>query len=388
VFIHAGLDMIAFQLRLDNNNGAGYMPESTHLQSNTDFTQNTIEAAIRLGLLFLLAAWCFQIIYPFIEVVMWGVIIAVATYPLFVKLRSAMGNRNKLAAIVYTVLALALLITPAMMIADSLIHTSQVLSEKYEQGQLEIPPPQDNVKQWPLVGEKLYDFWSQASTNLQGTIEKYEPQLKKAAEKVITVAAGAGGGILQFVLSIIIAGVLVANAQGAYNVTLKTFSRLIDSRQGEMFTNLSRDTIRSIAQGVIGIAIIQALLSGLGMYVMDVPAWGLWSLFILVLAIAQLPPILVLGFVIAYVWSVAETTPAVIFTIYALVVSGSDSFLKPLLLGRGLKTPMLVILLGAIGGMLMSGIIGLFIGAVILALGYELFMEWLDRGAEAESQAT
>ncbi|MBT8130307.1 MAG: AI-2E family transporter [Gammaproteobacteria bacterium] len=364
------------------------MPESTHLQSNTDFTQNTIEVAIRLGLLFLLAAWCFRIIYPFIEVVMWGVIIAVATYPLFIKLRSAMGHRNKLAAIVYTLLALALLITPAMMIADSLIQTSQVLSERYEQGQLEIPPPQDNVKQWPLVGEKLYDFWSQASTNLQGTIEKYEPQLKEGAEKVITVAAGTGGGILQFILSIIIAGVLVANAQGAYNVTLKTFSRLIDNRQGEMFTNLSRDTIRSIAQGVIGIAIIQALLSGLGMYVMNIPAWGLWSLFILVLAIAQLPPILVLGFVIAYVWTVAETTPAVIFTIYALIVSGSDSFLKPLLLGRGLKTPMLVILLGAIGGMLMSGIIGLFIGAVILALGYELFMEWLDRGAaEAKSQA-
>ena len=351
------------------------MPESTLSQTNTDFTQNTIEAAIRLGLLFLLAAWCFQIIYPFIEPVMWGVIIAVATYPLFVKLRSALGGRIKLAAVVYTLLALALLITPAMMIADSLIQTSQALAEKYDQGQLEIPPPQDSVKEWPLVGEKLHDFWSQASTNLQGTIEKYEPQLKDTAEKVITVAAGAGGGILQFILSVIIAGILVANAQGAYNVTLKTFSRLIDNKQGEMFTNLSRDTIRSIAQGVIGIAIIQALLSGLGMYVMDVPAWGLWSLFILVL-----------GFVIAYVWSVAETTPAVIFTIYALIVSGSDSFLKPLLLGRGLKTPMLVILLGAIGGMLMSGIIGLFIGAVILALGYELFMEWLDRGGEAESQ--
>ena len=364
------------------------MPESTHLQTNTDFTQNTIEAAIRLGLLFLLAAWCFRIIYPFIEVVMWGVIIAVATYPLFVKLRSALGNRNKLAAIVYTLLALTLLITPAMMIADSLIQTSQVLSEKYEQGQLEIPPPQDNVKEWPLVGEKLHDFWSQASSNLQGTIETYEPQWKKAAEKVLTVAAGASGGILQFVLSIIIAGVLVAHAQGAYNVILKTFSRLIDNRQGEMFTNLSRDTIRSIAQGVIGIAIIQALLSGLGMYMMDVPAWGLWSLFILVLAIAQLPPILVLGFVIAYVWTSAETTPAVIFTIYALIVGASDNFLKPLLLGRGLKTPMLVILLGAIGGMIMSGIIGLFIGAVILALGYELFMDWLDRGAvDCESQA-
>ena len=364
------------------------MLESTPDQNNTDFTQNTIEAAIRLGLLMLLAAWCFMIVYPFIEPVMWGVIIAVAIYPLFIKLRSVMGERNKLASAVYTLLALAFLITPTLMISNSVIESSQAISEKYDQGQLQIPPPKKGVKEWPLIGEKLYAFWSQASTNLQGTIENYEPQLKQAGEKIIAIAAGAGGGILQFVISIIISGIMVANAPAAYKVTLKTFSRLTNETQGEMFTNLSRDTIRSIAQGVIGIAIIQALLSGLGMYIMDVPAWGLWSLFILVLAIAQLPPLLVLGFVIAYIWTAAETTPAVIFTIYALIVSGSDSFLKPLLLGRGLKTALLVILLGAIGGMLMSGIIGLFIGAVILALGYELFMEWLDRGVEtAEEQA-
>jgi predicted PurR-regulated permease PerM len=365
------------------------MPETTPHQSSTDFTQNTIEAAIRLGLLFLIAAWCFRIVYPFIELVMWGVIIAVATYPVFVKLKSTMGDRNKLAAVVFTFIALAILITPAMMVSDSIIQTSQVISEKYEQGQLQVPPPNDAVKAWPFVGEKLYGIWSQASSNLQGTIEKYEPQLKVASEKIIQIAAGAGGGILQFVISIVISGFLVANASGAYNVTLKTFSRLTSDRQGMMVTHLSRDTIRSIAQGVIGIAIIQALLSALGMYIMDVPGWGLWTLFILVLAVAQLPPLLVLGFVIAYVFSVADTTPAVIFTIYALIVSGSDSFLKPLLLGRGLKTPMLVILLGAIGGMLTSGIIGLFIGAVILALGYELFMQWLNRGDEtAEEQTT
>jgi len=363
------------------------MPESTPDQANTDFTQITIEAAIRLGLLMLLAAWCFMIVYPFIQLLMWGVIIAVAIYPLFIKLQSTLGGRNKLAAVVYTLLALAFLITPALMISNSVIESSQMISEKYDQGQLQIPPPQDSVKEWPLIGEKLYAFWSQASTNLQGTIEKYEPQLKQAGEKILAIAAGAGGGVLQFVISIIISGILVANATGAYNITRKTFSRLTNDKQGEMFTKLSRDTIRSIAQGVIGIAIIQALLSAIGMYIMDVPAWGLWTLFILVLAVAQLPPLLVLGFVIAYVWSVSDTTPAVIFTVYALIVSGSDSFLKPLLLGRGLKTPMLVILLGAIGGMLMSGIIGLFIGAVILALGYELFMEWLDReGVAAEEQ--
>ena len=365
------------------------MTESPPLQSTTDFTQNTIEAAIRLGLLMLLAAWCFMIIYPFIQLIMWGVIIAVAIYPLFVRLKSVLGGRNKLAAIVYTLLALAFLITPAMMIANSVIDSTHILSEKYEHGQLYIPPPNESVKEWPLVGEELYGFWSQASSNLQGTIEKYEPQLKQAGEKVIAVATGAGSSVLQFVISIIISGILVANARGANNITLKIFSRLTSDKQGEIFTNLSRDTIRSIAQGVLGIAIIQALLSALGMYLMDVPAWGLWTIFVLILAIVQLPPILVLGFVIAYVWSVADTTPAVIFTIYALIVGASDNFLKPLLLGRGLKTPMLVILLGAIGGMIMSGIIGLFIGAVILALGYELFMEWLDRGAvEAGSHGT
>ncbi len=365
------------------------MPESTPVQTNMDFTQITIEAAIRLGLLMLLAAWCFMIVSPFIEPVMWGVIIAVAIYPLFVKLKSTLGDRNKLAAVVYTLLALAFLITPTLLISDSIIETSQAISEKYEQGQLQVPPPNENVKGWPLVGEKLYAFWSQASTNLQGAVETYEPQLNQVGEKIIGIAAGAGSGILHFIISIIISGILVANAPGAYNITLKTFSRLTNDKQGEMFANLSRDTIRSIAQGVIGIAMIQALLSAVGMYMMDVPAWGLWTLFILVLAIAQLPPLLVLAFVIVYVWTSADTTPAVIFTIYALIVSGSDSFLKPLLLGRGLKTPMLVILLGAIGGMIMSGIIGLFIGAVILALGYELFMEWLNReGVSAEVQTT
>jgi predicted PurR-regulated permease PerM len=119
------------------------------------------------------------------------------------------------------------------------------------------------------------------------------------------------------------------------------------------------------------------------MIVMDVPGWGLWSAIILVLAIAQLPPVIVLGFVVAYVFSVADTTPAVIFAIYALIVSGSDGFLKPLFLGRGMSTPMLIILLGAIGGMLLSGIIGLFVGAIILALGYELFMKWLNEDQQA-----
>lgn len=347
--------------------------------NNLDFTTNTIEAAVRLGLLLLLATWCFKIITPFIVPVVWGVIIAVAIYPLFTRLKSKLGDRNKLAATIYTLIALTLLITPTVMISDSIIETSVKINEKYEAGVLDIPPPNDSVKQWPLVGEKAHAIWQQASVSIEDTLKKYEAETKKVGRVIVEGAAGAAGTILQFVLSIIISGILVANASGAYDVTIKFFSRLTNEASGETYADLTKATIRSVAQGVLGVAIIQAVLSAVGMMVMDVPAWGLWTLIILVMAIAQLPPILVLGFVCAYVFSVADTTSAVIFLVYCLIVSTSDGFLKPLFLGRGMSTPMLVILLGAIGGMMMSGIIGLFVGAIILALGYELFMAWMNK---------
>ena len=345
--------------------------------NNSDFTENTIEAAIRLGLLLLLATWCFKIIMPFIVPVVWGIVIAVAIFPLFLKLKSALGDKNKLAAIVYTLLALALLITPTIMISNSVIDSSATITERYESGTLKIPPPNDRVKQWPLIGEKTHAVWLQASVNLETTLIKYESETKKVVKAIVSSAAGVAGTILQFVLSIIISGILVANASGGYDVTIKIFKRLTSDESGQSYADLSKATIRSVAQGVLGVAIIQALLSALGMMVMDVPAWGLWTLAVMVVAIAQIPPIVILGFVCAYVFSVAETTPAVIFLVYCIVVSSSDGFLKPLFLGRGMSTPMLVILLGAIGGMMMSGIIGLFVGAIILALGYELFMAWL-----------
>lgn len=353
---------------------------------NTSSLMNMIEMSIRLGLLLLLAGWCLLIVVPFVIPIMWGMIIAVAIYPLFLKLKSALGGRNKLAATVYTLIALAILITPTLMISGSLVDTAQVLVEKYEQGTLTVSPPDESVKDWPIIGDKLYTAWIQASNNLEETVNEYRPQLRTVSEKVVASAAGAGGTVLIFIVSIIISGVFVANASAAYNFTVRLFSRVINEKQGLEYTNLSRDTIRSIAQGVLGIAVIQASLAALGMYIMDVPAWGLWTLLILGLAIIQLPPLLVLGFVIAYVFSVADTTPAIIFTIYALFVSFSDTFLKPLLLGRGVETPMLVILLGAIGGMILDGVIGLFLGAVVLALGYELFMAWMVFGETHEGE--
>lgn len=227
-----------------------------------------------------------------------------------------------------------------------------------------------------MIGEKLYKIWGLASSNLEAAIIHLAPQLKAFGKWLLTAVTGTGFGVLQFVFSLIIAGVFLANASAGYKVTRAIFTRLAGDQGGD-FTDLAGATVRSVAQGVLGIAIIQGILAGIGLIAAGVPAAGLWALLVLVLAIVQLPPLLVLLPIIFYVFSTASAVTAVLFMIWSILVSISDTFLKPLFLGRGVEIPMLIILIGAIGGMMTSGIIGLFVGAVVLALGYKLFMAWL-----------
>ncbi|MBT5826884.1 MAG: AI-2E family transporter [Gammaproteobacteria bacterium] len=354
-------------------------------QGDKLFTKKVTEVVIRLVLIFLIAALCFEIIKPFTIIVVWGIIISVAIFPLYNKLSHALGNRFKLAAILYTLFALSLLIGPSILISGSLLETSSHLAKGLSDGTLVVPPPAQSVNEWPLIGEKVYAIWNQASENLEDTLKQNIPIIKKLGKAFISAAAGVGGSAIQFVLSIIISGIFLVNTKGSYDVAVKIASRLTNKEQGLQFTNLATATIRSIAQGVLGVAVIQAALAGMGMYFIDVPGWGLWTIIILILAVAQLPPLLILIPVMVYVFSVADTTPAIIFSIWSIIISLSDSVLKPLLLGRGMDTPTLIILLGAIGGMMWFGILGLFVGAITLALGYEIFMAWLDKDIEEET---
>jgi predicted PurR-regulated permease PerM len=213
-----------------------------------------------------------------------------------------------------------------------------------------------------------------------------EPQLKEYGPKILLMVAGLGLALIQFLISLIIAAVLLANAESCKRASHAIFRRLA-GEQGEEFVNISAATIRSVVQGVLGIAIIQSVLAGIGLIALDVPGAGIWALMVLFLAVIQLPPLLVLGPIIFYVFSTSAMTPAVLFMIWSIVVSVSDSFLKPLFLGRGMDIPMLVILLGAIGGMMMSGLIGLFVGSVVLSLGYKVFQAWLMDDMPAAQQS-
>jgi predicted PurR-regulated permease PerM len=355
------------------------MNNSSRSDEDKVFHARAMDAAIRISLLALLVLWCFQIVKPFIMPVLWGAIMAVAIYPLFVKAYTAFGGRQKLTATLITLLALAVLIVPTVMLSGSMVESSKALATDIEAGTLTVPPPSDKVKDWPLIGEKLHGAWSLASTNLEGALEKFKPQVEAVGKWLLSGAAGVGGGVLMFVISIIIAGAFLVYGRSGSQAMESIAGRVMGKQNGKEFVDLAGATIRSVAQGVLGVALIQSVLAGIGLLVMGVPYAGIWAVLVLLLAIIQLPPLLILGPIIVYEFSVAETVPAVIFMIWSLIVSVSDGFLKPLFLGRGMDIPMLVILLGAIGGMILSGIIGLFVGAVVLAVGYTLFMAWLDQ---------
>jgi len=359
------------------------MPQPNPSAESQQFVKNSLAAAIQIGILFLLAAWCIDIIRPFISIIAWASIIAVAVYPLHCKLAGVLGGKEKLSVTLIILLALSLLMVPAWHLGGSSIETAKNLSISLDEGTLQVPPPANKVEEWPLIGKRVYSVWNAAATNLEAFLQKYTDQIHAFSAWLLKAVASTATGILGFAASIIIAGVMMLGADAAYQAT-RGIGRRLGGDRGADFTDLAVATIRSVAKGVLGVALIQTLLAAIGLLVMGVPAAGIWAGLVLLLAIMQLPPLLVLGPIVVWVFSTADPVPATIFAVYSLIVSFSDGVLKPFLLGRGVDVPMLVILLGAIGGMISAGIIGLFIGAIILALGYQLFQTWLHEHDEVE----
>ncbi len=343
-----------------------------------------IDLTVRIGVVALLAAWCFQITRPFFIIAVWGIIIATASYPAFSRLEALLGGRERIAAALFTVVGLALLIAPAVFFAGSLVESGQWLATNLRDGTLAIPPPPAGVAAWPLIGEPVNDMWELASTNLEGALRKVGPQLMSVGGALLSTGAGLGLGILQFIASILVAGVLLASSASGSQAARSVARRLAGARGGE-FADLAGATVRSVAQGILGVAIIQSFLIGIGMFAAGIPHAALWTLLCLLLAVVQLPPSLVVIPVVVWVFTTASTFGAVVFTIWMVIAGFSDNVLKPILLGRGLNIPMVIIFVGSIGGFMSSGFIGLFVGAVVLALGYELFRAWLATG-EMEAQ--
>lgn len=336
-----------------------------------------METTIRLGLVLLLLVWSFRIVRPFITPIVWGFILAIALSPAYLRLTAALGGRRKLAATIVVILGLLLFIVPAVVLSGTMIGGLHDVAVQFRSGELRIPPPPERVAEWPLVGERLSAFWSLAGTNLEEAASRLAPQLRAAGGWLLAAAANVGFAIVQFVFSTIIAGVLLANGP-ASQAGLERFMDRLAGPYGHRFVELSESTIRSVATGIVGVAVIQSTLAGVGLAVANIPAAGLWAILALVLCIIQLGPALVLLPAVLYTFSTASKPVAVVFLVWCVFVSLIDNFLKPLLLGRGVDAPILVIFVGAIGGFLSMGIIGLFVGSVLLVLFHTLLRSWLN----------
>lgn len=349
------------------------------------FVGHALQAAIRIGIVLLLVVWCFTLVRPFLVPIVWGIIIAVATYNLFGRLRALVGGRAGVAAGVYVVIGLVIVVFPAFLLAGTLVDGMRALAGGLAAGTLQVPPPPAVIESWPLIGGPLFRFWQLASLNLEQALGRIGPELTAIGQWLLAFIGGVALGLLQFVVAIFIAAALLVNAAGGERVAGAVASRLAGAR-GADYAELAVQTIRSVARGIIGVALIQSILAGLGFLVVGVPAAGLLALLCLLLAIVQVGPGLVLLLVVLYEFTVLDPTTAVLFTIWCVLVALLDNVLKPLLLGRGVRVPMLVVFIGAIGGVLTSGVLGLFVGPVVLGLGYTLVTAWL--GAAERAAAT
>lgn len=348
------------------------------IADNKKYLVRAVEASIHIGLIALLLCSCLVILRPFLPLIAWGVIVSISVYPGYRKLRRALGGRDGLAAVICTLLMLAILIVPVVLLAGTLVDGMQALIVSIREGNLAIPPPPQSVGTWPIIGRPLNSIWSLAATNLTAALGKFMPQIKAIVPLLVSASANLGLTVLQFILSILVAGVLLAKAKGATAAATSLFNRLFGN-DGSEFEELTGSTIRSVTTGILGVAVIQSFFATLGFVFVGLPGAGVWAIAFLIAAVLQLG-VLVLVPAAIYVVAVASTTKAVIFLIWCAVVALMDNVLKPMLLGRGVAVPVAVIFLGAIGGFVAMGIIGLFIGAIVLSVGYRLFLAWLGGG--------
>ena len=316
--------------------------------------------------------------------VFWAIIIAVSVFPIHKALKKKLGGREKLSAIIITLAILSFIFVPVGFFISSISDTIIDLKNQAESGAIHLNQPNQIIETWPIIGKPLYNFLENASGSITTIFQKHQDEVLSIAKTVMLGIVGSGVTFFQVIFSIIISGVLLST-KGTIEASEKIFNRIADKRGAE-FLSLTANTIRSVVKGVLGVAVIQAFLAGAGFFLASVPHAGIWSLIALVLAVIQVGTSLVIVPVIIYLFTTGNPLFAGLWSVYFVIVIFSDNVLKPWLLGKGAEVPMLVIFIGVLGGFFLSGFIGLFTGAIVLSIGYKLFLVWLHDQVEEKEK--
>lgn len=299
-----------------------------------------LDVLIRATLLLALALLCYRVLAPFLSLAIWALIFAVTLYPLHLRITAQLGGRPGLAATLQVLLGIAVLVVPIALLISSLGNSIRTLIEAVRQNTLQIPAPPEMVAAWPVIGTKLHAVWSRAHDDLPALVQSMQPKIGDLALTALGFVASIGGGLLAFLGALVLAGIFMAFGEQGNRACLSVFKRLAGEQRGASLARLSTATIRAVAQGVVGVALVQAILVGVVLLVAGVPWAGALAAMVLVLGIAQVPAVIVTLPAIAWVWSRGGggTGEALIYTALLFVSGMADNVLKPLMLGRGAWT--------------------------------------------------
>jgi len=353
------------------------MGDKSKGDNDVSYIDKAIDITVKVGMLLLIIGVCFKIIRPFISIILWSIIIAVVFNPLFMRVSKMLGGRKKLTSLLFILTFFVAIGVPGYFLGDSMYEGIRDFSRNIDNKTLNIPPPPPKIEEWPFVGGTISGIWQMASDNFESAVKKYGPQILAVSKKILNILMGAGIGIVQFILSVILAGILMASAKDAANVSKNIFRKLVGNR-AEEFYEISILTIQNVFKNILGLAVLQSLLCGIIFILTGIPYAGLWTLLVLLLSIIQIGPGPVTIPVIVYFFSALPLFSAVVWTILLIMATLVDNVLKPFVIGKGSPVPGLVIFLGAIGGMMAFGFLGFFIGASVLSLGYRLYSVWLE----------
>jgi len=350
-----------------------------------DLTRSTLAVLFVVALIFF-SGW---IALPFLSATLWAVMIVISTWPLLIWLQSKLGGRRGLATTAMTVALLLILVVPLSLAVGALIGNMDAIVAKADSLKtLQLPPPPDWVARIPIRGPRLSAEWQRAASEGPGSLSaRVAPYGGIALRWFATRVGGVAGIILQFLLTVIISAVLYVNGETAAQA-VRRFAKRLAGLNGDRAAVIASATIRGVAMGVIVTAVFQTIIASLGLVIASIPGAGILAAAILILSLAQLGPVLVMLPALVWKFHSGDSTGGFVLLAFTLAACTIDNFLRPLLIRKGTDLPLLLIFAGVIGGVISFGIMGIFVGPVILAVTFVLLREWVDTQPEREKAVT
>lgn len=352
-------------------------------RSGNDLTRNTF-AVLTLALLVGASLW---VLRPFAGSTIWATMVVVATWPLMLRIQALAGNRRWVAVTAMTLLLLLLFVVPLVVAIVTIVQNADQMVEWGKQltsYRLSTQPP-DWLLGLPMVGAWLGRLWEQAVGNgVDGVLQRLSPYAGNLTKWFVSEVGGVGFLLLQFLMTVVIAGILYSNGEEAAD-QVRRFARRLAGERGESTVKLAGDAIRGVALGVGVTALVQAVLGGIALAIVDVPFAGLLSALLFMLCIAQVGPTPVLVPALIWLFYDGSIGGGIFLVVCTVVLTSLDNILRPVLIRMGADLPLLLIFTGVIGGLLAFGLVGIFVGPVVLAVGYMLLESWMDEAPPPEA---